>query len=232
MAVYGLDWSSLAGPHDARKLAGTHWQFATIQLTFGDESRQPTLLLDWTKKHAPRLAESGVPLVGGYHVLLPGNAIVQARWFHTHLTKYFGTSGYIAQLNWESLGRSRTATYKDAREWLTEWSRLTNNYPVALYVPRWFHAQIGAPSLARLGENITLWNSHYAATAAGPVSIKGWSGYGDLPVMILQYYDKGHPPGFTGDVGLNLFRGPLHQLCALLTRTRNPDSGSGWTYLN
>ncbi len=93
-------------------------------------------------------------------------------------------------------------------------------YTVPLsYVPRWYHQQLGSPSLTGLPP---LWSSRYPDNVVGTlaaewadVPARFWDGYGGLSVAVLQFTSSvriaGHQP-----IDANAFRGSRDELAALL----------------
>ena len=88
-----------------------------------------------------------------------------------------------------------------------------------LYLPRWYWTRIGSPSLAGLPP---LWSSRYPDTVVGSIADEWadvpagyWTGYGDLPVAVLQFTSSariaGHQP-----IDANAFNGTRGELAALL----------------
>jgi lysozyme len=101
-----------------------------------------------------------------------------------------------------------------------------------LYLPRWYWAQIGSPSLAGLPP---LWSSHYPDTIVGSLAdewadVKSsyWDGYGGVSVGLLQFSSStriaGHQP-----LDASAFPGTYNQLAAKLGgATIEEDDDMGW----
>jgi hypothetical protein len=86
-----------------------------------------------------------------------------------------------------------------------------------LYLPRWYWQQIGSPSLAGLPP---LWSSHYPDNIIGSlpsewaqVPASYWSGYGGLPVGILQFTSSASVGG-RAPLDANAFQGTRDELAA------------------
>jgi lysozyme len=94
------------------------------------------------------------------------------------------------------------------------------------YIPRWYWQQTGSPSLVGLPP---LWSSRYPDNVAGSVleeyadvPASYWTGYGGLPVAVLQFTSSGRLPGYSGNLDLNAYQGTRAGLSALLFGTPVP----------
>jgi hypothetical protein len=92
-----------------------------------------------------------------------------------------------------------------------------------LYIPRWYHRQLGSPSLAGLPP---LWSSRYPDGTVGElrdefarVPPHYWTGYGGLKVAVLQFTSSARVAGYR-PLDANAFRGTRGQLAELLGSTR------------
>lgn len=88
-----------------------------------------------------------------------------------------------------------------------------------LYLPRWYHQQIGSPDLRGLP---SLWSSRYPDNVVGTLQSEWaqapasyWNGYGGLSVAVLQFTSSariaGHQP-----LDANAFNGSRDQMIQLL----------------
>lgn len=92
-------------------------------------------------------------------------------------------------------------------------------YAVPLtYLPQWYWRQIGEPDLTGLPP---LWSSRYPSTRPAPASVlygdvpaDYWTGYGGLPVAVLQFADSAQVAGHLLDA--SAFGGEIAELAAVL----------------
>jgi len=87
---------------------------------------------------------------------------------------------------------------------------------VLVYMPRWYHEQIGSPSLAQLdSRGISLVSSNYPGGYNYPGDdAAGWKSYGGMTPLIYQFTDSAPVQG--RGVDRNAYRGSAPQLAATL----------------
>ncbi|MBN6037487.1 glycoside hydrolase family 25 protein [Amycolatopsis sp. 195334CR] len=93
-------------------------------------------------------------------------------------------------------------------------------YPVPLlYLPRWYHQQLGSPSLKGLPP---LWSSRYPNYTPGSLAgiystipASYWTGYGGLEVALLQFTSSARVANY-GPLDGNAFKGTRQEFAALL----------------
>lgn len=105
------------------------------------------------------------------------------------------------------------------RELVTRLRAIGYRVPLT-YLPRWYWQQLGSPDLIGLPP---LWSSRYPDNTAGTlldeyadVPVGYWTGYGGLPVAVLQFTSSGRLPGYAGNLDLNAYPGTRDGLAALL----------------
>ena len=148
-------------------------------------------------------AASAFPMA--YHFLHQGNGAGQAAWCNSR------DGGLPLMLDCEPTGSSRP-TVGDAAAFVDAY-RKGGGVCCLIYLPHWYHGQIGSPSLAPLVQRkMALWSSAYTTYSdSGP----GWAGYGGMGVAIWQHTDK---QAFNGQrVDFSAYRGTKAQLIALAT---------------
>lgn len=98
------------------------------------------------------------------------------------------------------------------------------------YLPKWYWQQIGSPSLVGLPD---LWSSRYPDNVVGllasewaQVPASYWTGYGGLPVSLLQFTSSARIAGFQ-PLDASAFRGTREELAAKLGQVVSPGGGGG-----
>lgn len=158
-------------------------------------------------------------LFSAYHFLRaesPGQA--QAVWTQQCMGADWGVVPVM--LDWEtSVARTR-AGVATANAYISEARRRGGK--IALnYLPRWYWAEIGSPNLAEAGpvSTLALIQSSYGQNPAGsPASIypgdasSRWTGFGGLPVSILQFGSNARIAGYSAALDINAYRGARAEL--------------------
>lgn len=109
-----------------------------------------------------------------------------------------------------------SGTVANLRAFLVACSSVGVRVPL-VYLPRWYHQQIGSPSLAGLPPIVS---SRYLTVAGLPASIYAqvpaafWDSYGSGTTVVLQFTDRGTVAGQRVDV--NAYRGTKDQFRALV----------------
>lgn len=93
-----------------------------------------------------------------------------------------------------------------------------------LYLPRWYWAEIGSPSLQPfIDRRMVLVSSDYTATYTDAGSGAGWLSYGGMTPTVWQYTNAQALNGMAVDY--NAFRGTLDQLKLLVNEGSRPRTG-------
>lgn len=211
-----IDWQRVAAWRETRR--GTEYRiaFATLKASHGVTGTQAPLWEHWARE-APEMVSSGVPLVGGCHRLLAGDAVAQVNAYRDALAVIGGHVGRIVQLDAEA------ADEPTIRAWLAEWNRQTNGYPVLGYLPDWKEQQWSDSVLATYGF-AAWWASEYVAAEGTALDLMDtitddkWHAHDAVAPAILQYSSKATVSGVAGPCDVNLYRGTLADLAAIATR--------------
>lgn len=220
MTEYGIDVSYHNGGINWPAVRADGITFATIKATSGEASGG-TDSPAYFRAQAPLMARA-IPLCGGYHWLKPVSqtpAAVQVRTFLDVLQQGLGGyEGRLIQLDVEEGGPS------DVRAWMAEWNRVTDHYPIALYLPRWLESGWAGSSMGGYGA-AAWWSSLYVngngrpyRTVAAEIPSGSWNTYDGAATTLLQFTSTAHVNGVGGYCDVNAYRGTLPQLTALLTR--------------
>jgi lysozyme len=220
---YGIDVSYHNGLINWAAVAADGITYATIKATSG-EADGGTDSPAYFRAQAPAMAQA-IPLCGGYHWLKPiaqTSAAVQVQTFLDVMREGLGGhEGHIVQLDVEE------GMPADVRAWKAEWDRRTDGYPVALYLPDWLENQWGTNRIGAFGF-AAWWSSEYVTgsqrpyrTVAGGVTAAHWHSQDAVPADVLQFTSTAHVDGVSGNCDVNIYRGTLAQLTALLTREGN-----------
>jgi hypothetical protein len=145
-------------------------------------------------------------LFAAYHFLERGNAAAQAAFAHTH--------AWDVPLMLDAETDPATGhgpSVADVAEFISAYRRLGGALHL-LYLPHWYWAEIGSPSLTAAGAGLRLASSNYTTYSdTGP----GWEGYGGLTVATWQYTSTATFGGKTVD--LNAWKGTPAQLMDFMT---------------
>jgi hypothetical protein len=145
-----------------------------------------------------------------YHFLSAGRAAAQAAWCFNH------AGNTPIMLDFEpSGGRPQMA---DAIGFIDAYRRLGGVIHL-VYLPHWYWAQIGGPSLEPfISRGMLLVSSQYTTYADNGA---GWDSYGGMTPTIWQYADNISFNGFKVD--FNCYKGTLAELKWLVTSGKIPD---------
>lgn len=220
MTEYGIDVSYHNGDINWAAVAGDGITYATIKATSG-EANGGTESPAYFRAQAPAMARA-IPLCGGYHWLKPiaqTSAAVQVQTFLDVMKQ--GLGGYEGRIVQLDVEEGRPA---DVRAWKAEWDRRTAGYPVALYLPDWLENQWGANRIGAFGFAVW-WSSEYITGGkrryrdlARNVTAAQWHDQDGVPARVLQFTSTAHVNGVGGNCDVNIYRGKLAELTALLTR--------------
>jgi len=137
-----------------------------------------------------------------YHFLQEGNGAAQA----DHAFSVAGSTPLMLDVETETLnGVTSTPSVTDVVAFVSQYRALGGVINL-LYLPRWYWADLGSPSLAPLIElGLLLVSSDYTSYSdSGP----GWDSYGGMTPVIWQYTDNATLNGVAG-VDFNAYRGTV-----------------------
>lgn len=158
-----------------------------------------------------------------YHFLSGEDVYAQV----AHVLDHVGDKSLPGMLDVEPT-QKYTPTLAHALDWLDAAHSAGLNMRLA-YLPRWFHGQIGSPSLSGLTSrgielvassypNQTIHDPGTVYAAIGGDKASGWQPYGGKIPVLLQFTDVAVEGGQTlGD--MNAFRGTREQFATLLGAT-------------
>ena len=157
--------------------------------------------------------------MGGCHRLLPTNIAAQVDLFLLRMSNIGGYEDRIAQLDCEQ------GTPQSIRDWMAEWNRRTDAYPVWGYLPDWLEMQWAGSDLAAYGF-AGWWASEYVP-GEGPyrdlaklVTETQWHIHDGVKPAILQFTSRASVPGVSGYCDVNIWPGTMAELRALATTRR------------
>lgn len=215
--LYGIDVSFYQGVVDFKAVAESGIQFATAQLTFGTEAYMldnEMQRVQWADSMCPKLYESPIPIVGGYHWLLPGRIEEQVDYFIKRMNALFGgVYGRICQLDVEWNSRlSMGPSYDDALTFAKIFESKTQGAQLSLYYPYWYWFDTGQGDLTAF-PNTTLWQANYRDELLESKFIS----YGGKDVKLVQYTSSGRTPGVNTLCDRNAYIGTYEALWDDLT---------------
>lgn len=206
MTIFGPDISSYQ--HGVNIAALTD-PFVLLKATEG------TYYTDADYGHWLAQAKTSGKLVIAYHFISGEDPNAQAE----HLAAHIVDSALPVMLDWEP-----TNTYRPTFGQLLAVADALVRHglrPKLAYVPAWYHAQVGKPSLAPLSaRGMAVVSSAYPNPAAGYEASggdegEGWTPYGGLTPLLWQFTDVAVEGGQrVGD--RNAFRGTVAQLAKFL----------------
>lgn len=213
----GIDVSFYQGQVNFKAVANSGISFATAQISFGTETymlAHELRRVQWADAMAPSLYQSDIPLVGGYHWLLPGDIELQVDHFISKMNKYFGgVYGRICQLDVEWNGRlSLGPSYDEALQFSKLFEEKTDGAQLCLYYPYWYWYDTGQGDLTAF-PNVTLWQASYKDE---PIEEKFIS-YGGLNAKIVQFTAAAEVPGVKTPCDKNAVLGNYQELWDDLT---------------
>jgi peptidoglycan hydrolase-like protein with peptidoglycan-binding domain len=137
-----------------------------------------------------------------YHFLQQGNGAAQA----DHAFSVADSTPLMLDVETETLnGVTSTPSVTDVVDFVSQY-RALGGVLYLLYLPRWYWADLGSPSLAPLIElGLLLVSSDYTSYSdSGP----GWDSYGGMTPVIWQYTDTATLNGVVG-VDFNAYQGTV-----------------------
>ena len=137
-----------------------------------------------------------------YHFLQAGNGAGQA----DHAYSVAGSTPLMLDMETENLdGFTSEPSVTDAANFVSRY-RANGGVIYLLYLPRWYWASLGSPSLTPLIElGLLLVSSNYTSYSdSGP----GWASYGGMTPVIWQYTDNATLNG-VNPVDFNAYRGTV-----------------------
>jgi hypothetical protein len=150
-----------------------------------------------------------------YHFLQAGNGAGQA----DHAFSVVGSTPLMLDMETETLhGVSSHPSVADAAAFVSQY-RSHGGVINLLYLPRWYWASLGSPSLAPLIElGLLLVSSNYTSYSdSGP----GWNAYGGMVPVVWQYSDNATLNG-VNPVDFNAYRGTLAEFQSQVTTGAQP----------
>ncbi len=150
-----------------------------------------------------------------YHFLRAGNGAGQA----DHAFSVVGSTPLMLDVETETLnGVTSTPSVTDAAAFVSQY-RALGGVIYLLYLPRWYWASLGSPSLAPLIElGLLLVSSNYTSYSnSGP----GWASYGGMVPVVWQYTDSGTLNG-VHRVDFNAYQGTLAEFQSQVTTGAQP----------
>jgi Glycosyl hydrolases family 25/Putative peptidoglycan binding domain len=150
-----------------------------------------------------------------YHFLQAGNGAGQA----DHAFSVVGSTPLMLDMETETLnGITSRPSVADAVNFVSRY-RAQGGVINLLYLPRWYWASLGSPSLAPVIElGLLLVSSNYTSYSdSGP----GWESYGGMVPVIWQYTDDATLHGVNG-VDFNAYRGNLAEFQSQVTAGAQP----------
>lgn len=199
--------------------------------------------------HAVTTARAaGIQLMGGYHALSAGDSSSIAR----QVDSLVGRANAVGGVNkgwWmidvepfsELTSRGIAPRLADVLAFEARWHTVTNGYPLAVYLPRWYWQQWGGPSLTGIQGPLIASNYPSSASVAfesmytrdGGDSGPGWTTYGGKAPEVWQFCSSGVVPGVVGPCDVNAYRGSLQGFATrvavntVLTSTTPPPPTTG-----
>ena len=152
-----------------------------------------------------------------YHFLQAGNGAAQA----DHAYSVVGSTPLMLDMETETLhGITSKPSVADAADFVSRY-RAHGGIIYLLYLPRWYWASLGSPSLAPLIElGMLLVSSNYTSYSdSGP----GWNAYGGMVPVVWQYTDNATLNG-VNPVDFNAYQGTLAQFQSQVTTGAQPGS--------
>ena len=150
-----------------------------------------------------------------YHFLQAGNGAGQA----DHAYSVVGSTPLMLDMETETLnGFTSKPSVTDAANFVSRY-RAHGGVIYLMYLPRWYWASLGSPSLTPLIElGLLLVSSNYTSYSdSGP----GWASYGGMTPVIWQYTDNATLNG-VNPVDFNAYRGTLAEFQRQVTTGAQP----------
>lgn len=218
------DWNRKGGNLDWAAIRSAGVSFACVRLTYGAPSGYNP-----ATQHGPELVAgaraAGIPLVGGYHNLVHGDATYIRDQVVYFLAEIRATGANWAMLDVERyealVQRDLAPRWNDVLVFQQEWE-LRTDLPLAMYIARWvWDPYLGKPNLNTVPGPLV--SARYPSTSVGTLpglypgdDAEGWTPYGGRVPDIWQYSSKGIVPGASTTTDLDAFRGTLPELEILL----------------
>lgn len=200
---------------DIEQVAREGFTWITVKVSQGLSDTWATAADDWLRR-----GEATGMLTFAYHYLTTADASQQARVART------AARGRPVMLDVETGSGDIT----QVRRFLDAAAREGIRVPL-VYLPRWYHQQIGSPSLVGLPPIVSSRYrvaTGYATQIYAGVPATWWDSYGGGDVRVLQFTDRATVAGKAIDA--NAFRGTRDELAALLGAPAPPPSGGEPTY--
>jgi hypothetical protein len=203
VTIFGVDLSGYQAGVSLRGIRAEGFDFAFCKISEDVSYRSP----DWPRQRDEARA-SGL-ILAGYHYIRGSSPAGQA----ANCRSWIGDPSIPVALDLEG-GSGDINQYRAVYA-----AFRAAGLNVALsYIPRWYWQSIGSPSLSGLPP---LWASSYPSMRVAPaaelykaVGASHWSGYGGLPIAVLQFASSAWTQGRAIDA--NAFQGSREELAALL----------------
>lgn len=200
--IFGIDISSFQSGLDLAEVRREGFDFCFIKVTEGAGYVNPAFGAQLSD------AQDAGLIVAAYHYVLSDPPSAQVANVNAHLPRDLPII----------IDAENGAGNIDNIRAVTDGLRAAGYVVPLLYLPQWYWQQIGRPSLDGFPP---LWSSKYWTTNPAPAStlyeqVPGayWSGYGGLPVVLLQFTDAAQVA--RQKVDASAFGGSRDQLAALL----------------
>jgi len=202
MTIFGPDLSSF---QDGVNVTELDQQFVICKCTEGTyytDADYPGWLLQATKA-----SKFFVP----YHFISDENPDAQAK----HVAQKIGNTALPLMIDFEPEGNFKPTLQQLVA--LADACFRVGLHVALVYLPHWYHQQLGSPSLSELdSRGISLVSSEYPGGSGYPGdNANGWKPYGDMTPLIYQFTDAAPVQG--RGVDMNAFRGSTAALAAKLT---------------
>lgn len=201
--IFGVDLSDFQRGISLRGIRSEGFDFAFCKISEDVGYRSP----DWPRQRDE--AKANGLILAGYHYVRTSSAVGQA----ANCRSYIGDPSIPVILDMER-GSGDIAQYRAV---LSAFRAAGLNVALS-YIPHFYWVEVGSPSLAGLPP---LWAATYPSMRVAPASElyqavgpSLWTGYGGLPVVVLQFASTALVQSQTIDA--DAFLGTREELAALL----------------
>lgn len=198
MTTFGIDVSAYQSGLDLTHAADQGYQFAIAKVTEGSGYRDP----HFAEFH--RQAKAAGMLFAAYHFLHDGDVASQV----ANLAAALGRVKVPVMIDCEPSGSSRP-TMAHAHQF-RQLCKQRGIDVTLLYLPGWWHSQIGSPSLRgwRTVQSAYPSSRHaYGSELYPGDGGSGWAAFGGHGPFLWQFASTGHIDGYSGNVDLDAFKG-------------------------
>ena len=220
--IYGVDVSAYQGTVDWAKVKAAGISFAFAKATQGTTYTAS----NWAHNETEMIKLGAGFVPGAYHFLSATTAPeAQAEYFVSRL-KHPESLAVALDVERYSDGSTRRPTAAQAKAFVTELDRLLPGKPVLGYLPKWYWAELGSPSLTFFTAG--LWQSAYVSGSGTAEALYAkttsgyWSAYGGRTPVMLQHSDSGRVAGIDGAADVDAYKGTVGALRKLLIPSGTP----------